>query len=405
MSDIFIARQPIYDRKLNVYAYELLYRAGNESNHANVTDGDDATSQVLVNALIEIGLPELTGTALAFINLTQQHILNGLPSTLAQENVVLEVLEDVVPDEALISALQKLKNEGYTIALDDFVCDDSKLPMVDLADIIKIDIMEVQGAKLAEQVKMLQPMGLKLLAEKVETPEEFEYCKALGFDYFQGYFFCKPNIVKGERTLTSRMAIMQLLTKVQDPELDIGELQELISRDVSLSYRILRYINSAHFSLGKKIESMKHAINMLGLNTIKTWVTILAMSSVDDKPYELILTALIRARMCETLAAKTSVSPEHAFTIGLFSALDAFLDKPLDEILATLPLADELHMALLKHTGELGKLLDITMNYERGHWQQIPEAQFDVKTLRTNYLNALHWAGELSDSLLSNQAV
>ena len=405
MSDIFIARQPIYDRKLNVYAYELLYRASNESNHANVTDGDDATSQVLVNALIEIGLPELTGNALAFINLTQQHILNGLPSTLAQENVVLEVLEDVVPDDALINALQNLKNEGYTIALDDFVCHESKRSMVELADIIKIDIMDVQGAKLAEQVKMLQPMGLKLLAEKVETPEEFEYCKALGFDYFQGYFFCKPNIVKGNHSPTSRMAIMQLLTKVQDPELKIDDLQELISRDVSLSYRILRYINSAHFSLGRKIESMKHAINMLGLKTIKTWVTILAMSSVDDKPYELILTALIRARMCETLAAKISVSPEHAFTVGLFSALDAFIDKPLDEILATLPLADDLHMALLKHTGELGKLLDITMNYERGQWQQIPDAQFDVETLRTNYLNALHWAGELSDSLLSKQTV
>lgn len=404
MSDIFIARQPIYDRKLNVYAYELLYRAGIESNHANITDGDDATSQVLVNALIEIGLPELTGTALAFINLTQQHILNGLPSTLAQENVVLEVLEDVVPDEALIIALQKLHNEGYTIALDDFVCHESKRPMVELADIIKIDIMDVQGARLAEQVKMLQPMGLKLLAEKVETPEEFEYCKSLGFDYFQGYFFCKPNIVKGDHTPTSRMAIMQLMSKVQDPELKISELQELISRDVSLSYRILRYINSAHFSLGKKIESMKHAINMLGLNTIKTWVTILAMSSVDDKPYELILTALIRARMCETLAARTSISPEYAFTVGLFSALDAFLDKPLDEILATLPLADELHMALLKHTGELGKLLDITMNYERGHWQEIPEEQFDVETLRTNYLNALRWAGELSDSLLKKEA-
>ena len=189
MSNIFIARQPIYDRKLNVFAYELLYRAGDESNHANVTDGDDATSQVLVNALIEIGLPELVGNTLAFINLTQQHILNGLPITLAQENVVLEVLEDVVPDDTLISALQKLKNEGYTIALDDFICHDSKQPMVDLADIVKIDVLELQGASLADQVKTLRPMGVKLLAEKVETPEDFEYCKALGFDYFSRLFF------------------------------------------------------------------------------------------------------------------------------------------------------------------------------------------------------------------------
>lgn len=400
MSNIFIARQPIYDRRLKVFAYELLFRASDENNHADVTDGDDATSQVLINALMEIGLPDLVDKSLAFINLTQQHILNGLPHTLAHENIVLEVLEDVVPDAALIDALQNLKDDGYTIALDDFVCHESKQQMVDLADIIKIDVMELQGKRLADQVKQLRPTGAKLLAEKVETPDEFEYCKALGFDYFQGYFFCKPNIVKGDHTPTSRMAIMQLLTKVQDPELDINELQELISRDVSLSYRILRYINSAHFSMGKKIESMKHAINLLGLKTIKTWVTILAMSSVDDKPYELILTALIRARMCETLASKLTISPEHAFTVGLFSALDAFLDKPLNEILATLPLADELHAALLKHSGELGKLLDLVLNYERGQWHNVTDMQFDAKTLHTHYINALRWTDEFSSSLL-----
>lgn len=404
MSDIFIARQPIYDRKLNVYAYELLYRGDQHSNQANVTDGDDATSQVLINVLMEIGLPDLVGQSLAFINLTQRHILNGLPASLAQNNVVLEVLEDIVPDEALISALQNHKQAGYTIALDDFIYDENSHSLVEFADIIKIDVMELQGGALADQVKKLRPAGVKLLAEKVETQEEYQYCKALGFDYFQGYFFCKPNIVKGAHTPTSRMAIMQLLTKVQDPELDIGELQALISRDVSLSYRILRYINSAHFNLGKKIESMQQAINLLGLNTIKSWVTILAMSSVDDKPYELILTALIRARMCETLASTLTISSQHAFTAGLFSALDAFIDKPLDEILATLPLTDELHMALLTHHGELGQLLELVMNYERGQWQEIPDAQFDVKTLRTNYLNALRWSGELSDSLLRKQA-
>ena len=403
MSEIFIARQPIYDRQLTVYAYELLYRTGSDHNHAEVTDGDDATSQVLVNALMEIGLPDLVGDSMAFINLTQQHILNGLPHSLAHSNIVLEVLEDVVPDAALIDALQNLKKAGYSIALDDFIYDDSSHPLVALADIIKVDVMALPGAALADQIKQLRPMGVKLLAEKVETNEEFEYCKALGFHYFQGYFFCKPNIVKGKHTPTSRMAIMQLLTKVQDPNLDIGELQTLISRDVSLSYRILRYINSVHFNLGKKIESMHQAINLLGLNTIKSWVTILAMSSIDDKPYELILTALIRARMCESLAAKLGISPEHAFTAGLFSTLDAFIDKPLDEILATLPLADELHTALLRHTGELGKLLDLVLNYERGLWQEIPGTQFDVKTLRTHYLDALRWAGALSDLLLNKQ--
>ena len=400
MSDIFIARQPIYDRRLMVYAYELLHRAGGDYNHADVTDGDDATSQVLITALMEIGLPELVGQSRAFVNLTRQHILNGLPPTLAQDNVVLEVLEDIAPDQELISALTNLKAAGYTIALDDFIYHESKHALVELADIIKIDVLDLQGRSLTDHVKQLLPMSVKLLAEKVETPEEFDACKALGFDYFQGYFFCKPNIVKGKRTQTSRIAIMQLLTKLQDPNLDFDELQKLVSQDISLSYRILRYINSAHLSLGKKIESMRHAIILLGLNTIKTWVNILAMSRIDDKPYELILTALIRARMCETLATNTSLLVQNAFTVGLFSTLEAFIDKPLDEILATLPLADELHNALLNHTGELGQLLSLVLNYERGQWDDFSAAHFDVLTLRTAYLDAIRWASELSGSLI-----
>jgi EAL and modified HD-GYP domain-containing signal transduction protein len=400
VSDIFIARQPIYDRRLTVYAYELLHRAGSDHNHADVTDGDGATSQVLINALMEIGLPELVGQARAFVNLTRQHILNGLPPSLAQDNVVLEVLEDIAPDQELISALTNLKAAGYTIALDDFIYHKSKHSLVELADIIKIDVLDLQGSTLAKQVNELRPMGVKLLAEKVETPEEFDHCKSLGFDYFQGYFFCKPNIVKGKHTQTSRIAIMQLLTKLQDPNLDFDELQTLVAQDISLSYRILRYINSAHLSLGKKIESMRHAIILLGLNTIKTWVNILAMSSIDDKPYELILTALIRARMCENLAASTSLSAQNAFTVGLFSTLEAFIDKPLEEILATLPLADELHNALLHNSGELGQLLSLVLNYERGQWDDFSGTQFDSTTLCTAYLDAIHWASELNNSLI-----
>lgn len=402
LSDIFIARQPIYDRKLHVYAYELLYRGG-EDNHANVIDGDDATSQVLVNALMDIGLPELVEQSLAFINLTERYIVEGLPPSLVQDSVVLEVLEDIKPTEAVIKGLEKLKADGHMIALDDFVCDDENLALVELADIIKIDLLALPGTTLAEQVKKLRPMGVRLLAEKVETPEEFEYCKALGFEYFQGYFFCKPNIVKGAHTPSSRMAIMQLMAKLQDPDLEFSELQALVSQDVSLSYRILRYINSAHFSLGKKIESIQKAISFLGLNTIKTWVTILAMSSIDDKPYELILTALIRAHMCEKLSANTSVSADNAFTVGLFSALDAFIDKPLDEILDALPLSDELNHALLEQRGELGGMLSVVLSYERGQWNDVASFHYDGSDLRDAYLSSIRWASEISNSLITKK--
>jgi len=402
MSDFFIARQPIYDRKLYVYAYELLYRSS-ENNYANVVDGDDATSQVLINALMEVGLPELVGQSLAFINLTERYIVEGLPPSLVQDNLVLEVLEDIKPTEAVITGLKKLKTAGHVIVLDDFICDGNKQALVELADIIKFDLFTLPGGTLTDQVKKLRPTGVRLLAEKVETPEEYEYCKALGFDYFQGYFFCKPKIVKGTRTLTSRMAIMQLLTKLQNPELDFSELQTLVAQDVSLSYRILRYINSAHFSIGRKVESIQQAISLLGLNTIKTWVAILAMSSIDDKPYELILTALIRAHMCETLSTDTPISAENAFTVGLFSALDAFIDKPLDEILDTLPFSDTLHQALLDKTGELGQLLSLVLSYERGQWNNLSNTHYDGGTLRTAYLTSIRWAGEISDSLITKK--
>jgi len=400
VSDIYIARQPIYDRKLFVYAYELLYRNG-DHNEAEVVDGDDATSQVLVNALMEIGLSELVDKSLAFINLTEHYIVEGLPPSLAQDNVVLEVLEDIEATDAVVAGLKKLKAAGYTIALDDFIYTDANQGLVEFADIIKIDLLALPGDALAEQVKKLRPMGVRLLAEKVETPEEYEYCRALGFDYFQGYFFCKPNIVKSARAPTSRMAIMQLLAKLQDPDLDFEELQTLVVRDVSLSYRILRYINSARFSIGQKIESVQQAISLLGLNTIKTWVAILAMSSIDDKPYELILTALIRAHMCEKLSSSTSLSAENAFTVGLFSALDAFIDKPLEDILESLPLSDALHNALLDRTGELGQMLSLVLSYERGQWNNLSTAQYDSDTLRTAYLASIRWAGEISDSLIT----
>lgn len=402
MSDIFIARQPIYDRKLYVYAYELLYRDG-EIDYANVVDGDDATSQVLVNALMEIGLPELVDQSPAFINLTERYILEGLPAVFAKDNVMLDILENVEASDAVIAGVKKLKADGYVIALDSFVCDGSKRALVELADIVKIDLLTVPGAALAGQVKKLRPMGVSLLAKKVETPEEFEYCKALGFDYFQGYFFCRPNVIKATHTPTSRMAIMQLLAKLQEPDLDFGELQTLVAQDVSLSYRILRYINSAHFNVGHKIESIQQAISLLGLSTIKTWVSILAISSVDDKPYELILTALVRAHMCEKLSVGTAVSAENAFTVGLFSALDAFIDKPLDEILDALPLTDALHYALLDKAGELGQMLSLVLSYERGEWDDLGDAQYDSGTLRDAYMASISWASDVSRSLVDKK--
>lgn len=400
MSQVFIARQPIYDRKLDVHAYELLFRA-NDSDHAEFTDGEQATSQLLVNALMEIGLPQLVGTHPAFVNLTERFIIEGLPNAMAPEQVVLEVLEDVLPGPELLAALQGLKQDGYTIALDDFEYDDSKRPLVELADLIKLDVLNLNPHQIQRHVTTLKAFNIPLLAEKVETQEDFHACKALGFDFFQGYFFCKPDLVKGEHTPSCRTLTLRLLARIQDPEIEFKELADLIAQDVSFSYRILRYINSAQFSYSRKIESIQNAATMIGLQRIKTWLTILVMAQIDDKPYELLLTSLIRARMCETLGKAAGQPGSSAFTTGLFSTLDALTDQPLGNVLSNLPLADEINQALLEQKGMLGQLLALVLAYELGDWDTVEAIPIDDAAPRKAYLEAIEWAGQLSRALLA----
>ena len=399
MSQFFIARQPIYNRKLTVRGYELLFRAS-DSDHAEFTDGEQATSQLLINALMEIGLPRLVGNHPAFINLTERFISEGLPNAMAPGQVVLEVLEDVLPGPELLAALQGLKQAGYTIALDDFEYDDSKRPLVALADLIKLDVLSLGPHKLKRHVATLKAFNIPLLAEKVETQEEFHACKALGFDYFQGYFFCKPDLIKGEHTPSCRILILRLLARIQDPEIEFRELADLIAQDMSFSYRILRYINSAQFSYSRKVESIQSAATMIGQQRIKIWLTILIMAQIDDKPYELLLTSLIRARMCETLGENAGYSGSSAFTTGLFSALDALTDQPLENVLSSLPLSDEINQALLVREGTLGQLLALVLAYESGDWETVETLSVDTAAPRKAYLEAVEWAGQLSKLLL-----
>lgn len=405
MQDIFIARQPIYHRDLSVLGYEILFRS-NEANQADVIDGDDATSQVLINTLIEIGLDKVVGDKYAFINMTRNFLIGKLPFPLNKTNVVLEILEDIEVDEQLVEAIKDLKNnDGYLIALDDFIYSDDKLPLIALADMIKIDIAPMDATQIEQQVKKLRGFNAKLLAEKVETQEEFEHCMDLGFDYFQGYFLSKPKIIKGQRIQSSRIAILHLMTEIQDPEISFKQLEQIISKDVAMSYRILRYINSAGFNFAKTIDSIQQAITILGLRCIKAWVTIIALTKFDDKPYDLMVAALVRGKMCELLANKLGTNSESGFIVGLFSALDALMDKPMDEILSSLPLTQEVNEALLYKQGELGKILHTVLCNEKGDWQNIGKSgtKIDNKLIRDAYLESIAWAGEISKQLLANK--
>ncbi|MGM0476051.1 MAG: EAL and HDOD domain-containing protein, partial [Pseudomonadota bacterium] len=379
LSEVMVGRQPIYDRKMKVRAYELLFREAG-ATQANVIDGNRATSQVLYNTFVEIGIDTIVGEHMAFVNLTPAFLFGEYPLPASSGSLVLEILEDIDPTPDLVDAVRDLRKRGYIIALDDFVYSPHLEPLVRLAHIIKIDITQMDGDGLAEHVERLRQTGRKLLAEKVETHAEYEYCRSLGFDLYQGYFFCKPNIVKGRQLPANRLAMLELLNALQRDDIDSRELEGLISQDVTLSYRMLRLINSAAFGMKRPIDSIKAALLLLGLDTVRNWASLLALSNVDDKPLELVRTSAVRARMAERLGPEVddTIGRGTYFTIGLFSTLDALMDRPMAAILEELPLSPTITAALLEDDGPGGAVLQMVRAYEQGQWTTLEEESIEV---------------------------
>ena len=399
MQDIYIGRQPIFDCDLNVFAYELLFRSGTQ-NSAGTFDGDQATSQVIVNAFIEIGLDQIVGDARAFINLTRSFVTSNAPLPFPKDRVVLEVLEDIHPDAEVIAGVRNLAAQGYSMALDDFVYDDILKPLIELAQFVKIDLMALSREQLNEHVRLLRSYNVKLLAEKIETQEEFEHCKSLGFDYFQGYFLSKPNIVQGTQLPPNRLAVLQLLSKLQDPETDTSEIEKLVGQDVALSYKLLRYINSAFFALPKKIDSIRQAVVYLGTQSIKTWVTLLVVAGLGNKPAELVIQAMQRAKMCELLAQTAKrKNTEAYFTVGLFSLLEALMDTPLEKILEALPFSEDIRNALLKQEGPYGEALTCVIAYEKGDFLRAHFDRLAPSQMTDTYLASARWADQSASAL------
>ncbi len=399
MPHYYIGRQPIFDNSLEVFGYELLYRPHDTEGVIDI-DGDQATSQVLLNSFMEMGLDELVGHHKAFINLTRHFVVNHELIPSASEQLVLEILEDIDGDAEVVNAVAKLKEKGYIIALDDFIYRKSLEPLIELADIIKIDILALRRDELEDYVAALRRRPLKLLAEKVETHDDFDFCKALGFDLYQGFFLCKPKTLKGRRPPTNRLTTLQMLAKLQDPALEIGELEKVISLDITLSYKLLRYINSAAFSLRNRIESIQHAIVYLGLHEVKNWASLIALANINDKPNELFVTTLTRARMCELMSEHTGIGNKgSAFIVGLFSTLEAIMDAPMEELLEAVPVVKEVSDALLRRRGAYADMLQTTIAYERGEWDQIRCHRLNQDTLSDIYMRAVKWSIQASGEL------
>jgi len=400
--EIFVARQPIFDRKENVYAYELLFRKGTQ-NYFEGMDGDRATSDVIANSFLTIGMETLTGGRLAFINFTTTLLKNKTALMLPKNIVAIEILENVEPDQEMISACRELKESGYLLVLDDFVFEEKFLPLIELADIIKIDFLLTKGEERVNIVKRLGTRKIKFLAEKVETREDFNQAIQAGYSLFQGYYFCKPFIVAGRNIPPFKLNTLHLLQEINNPEVDFETIEGIIKGDVSLSYNLLKFINSSFFGLKIEINSIKHASVLLGLAEMRKWASIVALQTLgQDKPDELIVNSLVRATFGEALALKTPLRQEAAnvFLMGMFSLMDAFLDCPLTDVLEELPLTSEIKQALLGKTSQFNPIYNLVKAYEKADWETFSSfaqrAGLDESGISLLYFQALSKANQLS---------
>jgi len=373
---IFIARQPIFKRNMRVFAYELLFRSGLANFFDPRQDGEEASSKVITNSFLLIGIAKVTGGKKAFINFTEDMVLSGYPTLFPNRDAVIEILEDVRVTEEVVAACRELVAQGYVLALDDFLYDDHFIPLLKIAKIVKFDIRQMSFAELKRQVKIVKQYKVKLLAEKIETFEEFEAVKELGFDLFQGYFFSKPKIVEGRDIPGSKLHYLQVLRLIGDENFDFSKLGELIARDVSLAYKLLKYVNSAYFARMHEVESLTSAVAMLGELNLRKWLALMMLSYLaDDKPSELLRLATLRGSFCELIAVRLLRRGRDAalfHTAGMFSLLPAMLDKPMADIIGELALAPLVKEALLgRGVNPIFQALCLVKAYERGEWEPV----------------------------------
>ncbi|MCC7433854.1 MAG: EAL domain-containing protein [Methanoregulaceae archaeon] len=399
MSDVscpvYLARQPIVDGRQEVIGYELLYRRAFAPSAGEMSLAEEARS--LANALVEIGLNELVGKHRAFINVSEDLILSNALDAFPRARVVLEVLEHVRPTLEVQVELSRLRKLGYTIALDDFIWNDLTEPLIPYADLIKIDISQIAPQELPVLVTTLREYPVKLLAERVETYEEFERCQDLDFDYYQGYFFAKPQIVEGRALTVNHLALVRLLSRLHSDDLTLEELEGIIASEVQLNVRLLKFIKSAYMGLPSKVDSIRKALMFVGVKTLAAIATLLMMSQFANKPDELVFIAMVRAKMSELLAGSLGEQDtDRHFTVGMLSTLDALMDMPMADLLTQLPLSEEINEALLQPDCEnvLAKVLRAVRAYEEGDFETAGREGVALADANMAYRQAVAWAGQ-----------
>ncbi len=398
---LFAARQPIFDRHLRVFGYELLFRSGPENFFAH-HDGEEASSQVINTTLLGLGLDSLTAGKLAFVNITRGVLVDGLYTLLPRSRAVVELLETVEPDDEVLEACRTLKRQGYRLALDDFTQRPGYGPLVELADILKIDFMTADRRARAAVVTRHAGPKRQLVAEKVETLPDYREGLELGYAYFQGYFFCRPEMVSGRDVPAQKTNYLRFLQEVLRPELDFTRLEQEVKREVALSVRLLRYLNSAGFGWRHDVTSVEQALRLLGEHQTRKWASLVVVSELaDDRPPELVVTSLVRARFCELAAGPAGLPGRELdlFLVGLLSTIDAILGRPREEVLAPLALADDVRGALLQQITPLGRVLEVVKAAEAADWNRLErlaaEAGLPEDCIPSLYASSVQWATEV----------
>lgn len=398
----YVARQPIFDRDREVVGYELLFRSGLDNVFKDFSNQNRATSRTLVDTFFLFDVNKLTAGKLAFINFTKTVLLSELATFFPKDFLVVELLETIQPDEKVIAACKNLKEKGYTLALDDFVFQPGFRDLMDYVDIVKVDFVQTPGKERTSVFAGMDRPGIKFLAEKVESMETFYKAKEMGYSYFQGFFFSKPVIVSARDIPSLKTHLLNLLNRIYQPEVDMAEIESIIKKDVSLAYKLIRFVNSASFGLAREVQSIMHVLNLLGIHELRKWISLVVLSQLsNDKPGELMTSSIVRARFCELIARKLDMekrSPEF-FLTGLFSLIDTFFQRPMEEILGELPLAGDVKRALTGSEGIIGDVLTIARCYERGDWQTIFKITTRIglgeEILPELYFETINWANSL----------
>lgn len=394
----YVARQPIFDCEEKVFGYELLFRDSMEN--CFVGDADEASRATLDRSLM-MGLDVLCDGRRAFVNCTRDTLIKGLVTLLPSTSTVVEILETVPSDPDVMAACHSLKQQGYMIALDDYVAGDPREPLAEMADIIKVDLKLTTEAQRGDLINQFGPWRCRMLAEKVETQDQFVKTRDQGFVYFQGYFFRRPEMMGTHDMPANRLNYIRMLQEVSRPELDVPGLEKLIKEEASVCYRLLRYLNSAVFGFKKEIHSVRHALSILGERDLRRWVRLIAaVGAGQDKTSDLVLSALVRGRFCELLESKVAHGESDLFLMGLLSLIDAMLEAPMQAVLEKIPLDAATNAVLLGQPSVLRPVFQLMLAHESGEWEAAAALseglRLDADDVAAFYWQAQQWARELS---------